>query len=90
MPYHECLQMLASKFSKIHYQYVPRMQNQIANALATMAVMMDGPKEDEARPIVVEQKEEPAYCMSIEEDEVMNGEGDGIQTSYSTSRMGYT
>ena len=55
-----------------------------------MAVMMDGPKEDEARPIVVEQKEEPAYCMSIEEDEVMNGEGDGIQTSYSTSRMGYT
>ena len=38
--------------------------------------MMDGPKEDEARLIVVEQKEEPTYCMSIEEDEVMNGEGE--------------
>ncbi|XP_050242247.1 uncharacterized protein LOC126691231 [Quercus robur] len=25
MPYHECLQKLASKFSKIQYQYVPRM-----------------------------------------------------------------
>ena len=60
------------------------------DALATIASMMDESKEDEARPIVVEQKEEPAYCMSIEEDEVMNGEGDGIQTSYSTSRMGYT
>ena len=36
--------------------------------------MMDGPKEDEARPIMVEQKEEPAYCMSIEEDEGMNRE----------------
>ena len=56
MPYHECLQKWASKFSKIQYQYVPRMQNQIADALATMASMMDGPKEDEARLIVLEQK----------------------------------
>ena len=60
MPYHECLQKWASKFSKIQYQYVPRMQNQIGDALATMASMIDGPKEDEARPIVLEQKEEPA------------------------------
>jgi len=41
-----------------------------------MAFMMDGPKEDEARPIVVEKKEEPAYCMSIEEDERTNEEGE--------------
>ena len=74
MPYHECLQKWALKFSKIQYQYVPRMQNQIADALATMASMIDGPKEDEARPIVLEQKEKPAYCMIIEEDEEKNGE----------------
>ena len=37
---------------------------------------MDGHKEDEARSIVVEQKEEPAYCMSIEEYEGMNREGE--------------
>ena len=48
MPYHECFQKWALKFSKIQYQYVPRMQNQIADALATMASMMDGPTEDEA------------------------------------------
>ena len=76
MPYHECLQKWASKFSKIQYQYMPRMQNQIADALAIMASMMDGPRQDEVRPIVVEQKEEPAYCMSIEEDEEKNGEGE--------------
>ena len=73
MPYHECLQNWALKFSKIQYQYVPRMQNQIADVLAIMASTMNGPKEDEARPIVVEQKEELAYCMSIEEDEEKNG-----------------
>ena len=76
MPYHECLQRWASKFSKIQYQYVPRMQNHIVDALATMASMMDGPKEDETRPIVVEQKEELAYCMTIEEDKGKNGEGE--------------
>ena len=54
MPYHECLQKWALKFSKIQYQYVQRMQNQIADALTTMASMMDGPKEDEVRPIMME------------------------------------
>ena len=52
------------------------MQNQVVDALATMASMMDGPKEDEARPIVLEPKEKPAYYMSIEEDERKNGEGE--------------
>ena len=76
MPYHECLQKWASKFNKIQYHYVPRMQNQIVDALANMASMIDRPKEDEARPIMLEQKDEPAHCMTIEEDEGMNGEGE--------------
>ena len=41
-----------------------------------MSSMMDGPKEDQAWPIVVEQKEELAYCMMIEGDEEINGEGE--------------
>ena len=40
-----------------------------------MASMMGGPKEDEARPIVLEQKE-PAYCMTIEKDEGKKGKGE--------------
>ena len=48
---------------------------QIADALVTMTSMINGPKEDEARPIVLEQKEEPAYCMTIEEDKEKNREG---------------
>ena len=52
------------------------MQNQIVDALSTMASRMDRLKEDEARPIMLEQKEEPAYCMTIEEDEEKNEEGE--------------
>ena len=55
---------------------MPRMQNEIIDALATVASMMDGPKEDETRPIVLEQKDEPAYCMTIEEDKGKNEEGE--------------
>ena len=47
---------------------------QIADALVTMTSMINGPKEDEARPIVLEQKEEPEYCMTIKEDEGKDGE----------------
>ena len=38
--------------------------------------MMEGLKEDEARPIVLEQKEELTYFMTIEKDEGKNGEGE--------------
>ena len=48
---------------------MPRMHNQITDALATMASMMDRPKEDEVKLIVLEQKEEPAYYMTIEDEE---------------------
>ena len=55
---------------------MPRMRNQIVDALAIMASMMDGPRANETRSIVVEQKEDPSYGMSIEEDEEKNGEGE--------------
>ena len=76
LPYHQCLQKWASKFSKIRYQYIPGMQNQIADALTTMASMIEGLKEGEARLIVLEQKEEPAYYMTIEDDEERNGKSE--------------
>ncbi|XP_075640645.1 uncharacterized protein LOC142612434 [Castanea sativa] len=53
-----------------------RIQNQIADALATTASMMDGSKEDKARSIMLEQKEELAYCMTIEEAGGKNREGE--------------
>ena len=43
------------------------MHNQIIDALATMASMMDRPKEEEVKPIVLEQKEELAYYITIED-----------------------
>ena len=52
------------------------MQNDIADDLAKMASMMDGPKEDKAWPKGVEQKEELAYCMMIEGDKEINREGE--------------
>ena len=47
--------------------------------------MMDGPKEDEARLIVLERNKEPAYYMTIEEDKITR-KVNGIQTSYIISQ----
>ena len=55
-----------------------------------MASMMDGHKEDEARPIVVEQKEELAYCLSIEEDEEKNREGEWYSDILQYLKDGHT
>ena len=64
---------------KIHQDSVSvcaEVQNQIIDALATMASTIDGPKEDEVRPIVLEQKGKPTYCMTMEENEENNGEAE--------------
>ena len=37
-PYYEHLQELSKKFEKIEYHYIPRTQNQFADALATLVV----------------------------------------------------
>ena len=38
--------------------------------------MMDGPMEDQAWLIVVEQKEDSAYCLLVEGEEETNGGGE--------------
>ena len=75
MLYHECFQKLASKFGKIRYQYVPGMQNHIVDASTTMASMMDGPKEDQARLIVVEQRRAGLLHVGRRNEEI-NWEGE--------------
>ena len=51
------------------------MQNQFANVLATMASMMDGPKEDQARLIVVEQRRAGLLHVGRRNEEI-NWEGE--------------
>ncbi|PKI42421.1 hypothetical protein CRG98_037187 [Punica granatum] len=66
VPYHEYLEKLTENFEDISFTYTPRMTNQFADALATLASMVSITKENLIEPLEIEIAEGPAHCNSIE------------------------
>ncbi|KAK5770455.1 hypothetical protein PVK06_046605 [Gossypium arboreum] len=60
---------LLKEFDDITFNYLPRDKNQMADALATLALMIKVNKEEEMRPIQMSVYEVPAYCCNIEKEE---------------------
>ena len=76
-PYQQYLEDLTKTFDKIEYTIIPKSQNQFANALATLASMVEIPKGVWTWPLEIEQSYEEvhkrkteALVMAIEEEEV--------------------
>ncbi|PKI58275.1 hypothetical protein CRG98_021357 [Punica granatum] len=69
VPYHEYLEKLTENFEDISFTYTPRMANQFADALATLASMVSITKENLIEPLEIEIAEGPAHCNSIEASE---------------------
>lgn len=61
--YHEHLMILCGRFKKCNFIYLPRDKNQFANALATLAAMIEIPKDNTICPLLIEQRQEPVYCF---------------------------
>ena len=59
---------MVNHFEEINFEYLPREENQMANALATLAAMFQVNSKDEIQLIHMRIKEEPAHCMQIEEE----------------------
>ncbi|PKI78379.1 hypothetical protein CRG98_001200 [Punica granatum] len=66
VPYHEYLEELTENFENISFIYTPRMKNQFANALATLASMVSITKENLIEPLEFEIAKGPAHCDMIE------------------------
>ncbi|KAG8492399.1 hypothetical protein CXB51_009679 [Gossypium anomalum] len=60
---------LLREFNDITFNYLPRDENQMADALATLASMIKANKEEEMRPIQMSVNEFPASCCNFEEKE---------------------
>ncbi|KAK5818558.1 hypothetical protein PVK06_023500 [Gossypium arboreum] len=60
---------LLREFDDITFNYLPRDENQMADALATLALMIKANKEEEMRPIQMSIYEFPASCCNLEEEE---------------------
>ncbi|KAG8490555.1 hypothetical protein CXB51_013674 [Gossypium anomalum] len=60
---------LLKEFDDITFNYLPRDENQMADALATLASMIKANKEEEIRPIQMSVHEAPASCYNLEKEE---------------------
>ncbi|XP_047259215.1 uncharacterized protein LOC124891537 [Capsicum annuum] len=68
LPYVQCVKELSKRFMKIEFKYVPRIQNEFANALATLSSMIQYPDKNYIDPIKVEMHNQQAYCFHIDEE----------------------
>ncbi|PKI59203.1 hypothetical protein CRG98_020404, partial [Punica granatum] len=66
VPYHEYLEELAENFEKISFTYTPRIKNQFADAIVTLASMVSTTKENLIKPLEIEIAKGPAYYDTIE------------------------
>ncbi|XP_070003830.1 uncharacterized protein [Nicotiana sylvestris] len=65
---HKEIENLRKRFIKIEFQHVPRVQNEFAEALATLSSMIQHPDTNFIDPIPVKIHDQPAYWAHIEEE----------------------
>ncbi|XP_070008107.1 uncharacterized protein [Nicotiana sylvestris] len=68
LPYLHHIQELRKKFTKTEFQHVPRIQNEFADALATLSSMIQHPDTNFIDFIPVKIHDQPAYCTHVEEE----------------------
>ena len=64
-PYHAYLDLLVDRFDKLRYIHLHRAKNQFADALATLASVIEIPVGVTVRPLLIETRYVPAYCYLI-------------------------
>ena len=52
-PYHAYLELLVRRFDDLRYTHMPRVQNQLVDALATLASSVDIPTDGVLRPLLI-------------------------------------
>ncbi|XP_070057426.1 uncharacterized protein [Nicotiana tomentosiformis] len=68
LPYLYRVQEMMKRLTKIEFRHVPRIQNEFADALATLSSMIQHPNNNFIDPISVRIHNYPAFCAHIEEE----------------------
>ena len=66
--YHKLAMEMVDNFEVINFEHLPYEENQMADALATLAAMFQINSNDEVQLIRMSIKEEPTHCSHIEEE----------------------
>ncbi|XP_070057731.1 uncharacterized protein [Nicotiana tomentosiformis] len=68
LPYLHYVQELIKRFTKIEFKHVPRIQNEFADALATLSSMIQHPDKNSIDPVPIGIHKQPAYYAHVEEE----------------------
>ncbi|XP_070015006.1 uncharacterized protein [Nicotiana sylvestris] len=68
LPYLHHIQELRKRFTKTEFRHVPKVQNEFADALATLLSMIHHPGKNFIDHIPVKIHDQPAYCAYVEEE----------------------
>ncbi|XP_070015101.1 uncharacterized protein [Nicotiana sylvestris] len=68
MPYRQCLHDLCQRFRSVEFRHIPRIHNEIADALATLASMLHHPDKAYVDPVHIQVHDQHAYCNVVEEE----------------------
>ena len=65
IPYVQYVQKLCKRFHKIKFRHTPRIQNELDDALLTIASMIKHPDTDYIDPLHIEMKEHPVHSSHV-------------------------
>ena len=68
IPYKEHIRKLVRYFDEISFHHIPREENQLADALATLASMFKVKWKNEAPSIHIDHLDEPMHYLAIDVD----------------------
>ena len=68
VPYQEFIKRLIKQFEEITFKHLPREENYLADALATLATMFKVNANAETQLVKLEVRESQAHCACIQEE----------------------
>uniref|UniRef100_A0A2N9HYU6 RNase H type-1 domain-containing protein n=1 Tax=Fagus sylvatica TaxID=28930 RepID=A0A2N9HYU6_FAGSY len=87
IPYQRYISRLVPKFKYVTFTYTPRAHNHFADALATLASLIKLAEGDDVRPLRIETRDIPAYCVCVEECMNVEAEIDNKPWYYDIKRF---
>ncbi|XP_070011460.1 uncharacterized protein [Nicotiana sylvestris] len=68
IPYRQCLHDLSKRFRSVEFRHIPRIYNEVTDALDTLASMLHHPDKIHVDPLHIQVRDQHVYYNMIEEE----------------------
>ena len=68
LTYIQYVKYLSKRFGSIKFRYIPGFDNKLADALATLALMLPYPRNTYITPLMIQDGDQHGYCNTVEKE----------------------